>query len=318
MTASLKTEPRGPAKPAWLKVRMARNTSFDRITRALRKRDLYTVCEEAHCPNIYECWTGGTATFMILGDVCTRGCRFCAVTSGNPNGRIDHNEPEKTARTISEMGLTYIVITSVDRDDLPDQGAAHFARTAELTKQYTPGILVETLTPDWRGHEDCIRTMAEAPVDVLAHNVETVERLQAHIRDPRAGYDQSLKVLQLYKRHAEAAGRRVLTKSSLMLGVGETDAEIFRTMHDLLNEGVSVLTLGQYLQPTRKHLPVQQYVEPARFEDWKKEGEAMGFAYIAAGPLVRSSYKAGEYFIAHMLKGKSQTGPQRHEPVTLP
>lgn len=292
-------------KPEWLKVKLTRNDRFGRITSALRKRDLYTVCEEANCPNIHECWSGGTATFMILGDICTRGCRFCAVTSGNPGGALDAGEPENTARMISEMGLSYIVITSVDRDDLEDQGAGHFALTAQLTKRYTPGILVETLTPDWRGDETCIRVMAEAPVDVLAHNVETVARLQDTVRDPRAGYEQSLKVLRLYREFAEKAGRRILTKSSIMLGVGETDDEIRQCMRDLLDEGVSVLTLGQYLQPTHRHLPVQEYIPPEQFDAWAREGEAMGFAYIAAGPLVRSSYKAGEYYIRHMLAEES-------------
>ncbi len=296
-----------PPKPEWLKIKLTRNESFGRITSALRKRNLYTVCEEANCPNIHECWSGGTATFMILGDICTRGCRFCAVTSGNPGGAIDLEEPENTARMISEMGLRYIVITSVDRDDLDDQGAGHFALTAELTKRYTPGILVETLTPDWRGNEACVRTMAQAPIDVLAHNIETVERLQTSVRDPRAGYQQSLKVLRLYREVAAETGRRVLTKSSIMLGVGETKDEVRQCMQDLLDQGVSVLTLGQYLQPTRKHLSIQEYIPPERFDAWAREGEAMGFAYVAAGPLVRSSYKAGEYYIRHMLTQQATT-----------
>tara|TARA_B100000809_G_scaffold142021_1_gene139583 strand:- start:86 stop:997 length:912 start_codon:yes stop_codon:yes gene_type:complete len=292
----------GPEKPDWLRIRLNKEPSFDRIRGALRARNLFTVCEEAHCPNINECWNGGTATFMIMGDVCTRGCRFCAVNTGRSGPPLDADEPENTARTIAEMGLSYIVITSVNRDDIPDQGAGHFAKTVELIKAYTPGILVETLTPDWMGNEDCIRTLAESNADVLAHNVETVERLQGKVRDPRANYAQSLTVLKRYGELTKAAGGKVLTKSSLMLGLGESDDEIRATMQDLLEAGVRVMTFGQYLRPTRRHLPVQEYVTPDKFDDWAKEGESMGFAYVASGPLVRSSYKAGEFYMQHLLR----------------
>jgi lipoic acid synthetase len=302
MTVSqAKTNQSGPRKPEWLKIKLVREQNFDHITKALRKRELFTVCEEARCPNINECWNGGTATFMLLGGVCTRGCRFCSVSSGNPNGWIDEEEPIKTADSVSEMDLDYIVLTSVDRDDLPDGGASHFARTVKLVKEGSPGILVETLTPDWRGDKESIRIMAESEADVLAHNVETVERLQSTVRDPRAGYAQSLMVLEQYLKQSEAAGRKAVTKSSLMLGVGEEEHEVRQAMQDMLDVGVRILTLGQYLQPTRKHLPVKDYIHPDRFEEWAREGEAMGFDYVAAGPLVRSSYRAGEYFIRKVL-----------------
>ena len=292
----------GPQKPDWLRIRLNKEPSFDRIQKALRTRNLFTVCEEAQCPNIHECWNGGTATFMIMGNVCTRGCRFCAVNTGRAGPPLDPEEPENTARPIAEMGLSYIVITSVNRDDIEDQGAGHFAQTVALTKAYTPGILVETLTPDWMGEEDCIRTLAQCEADVLAHNVETVERLQGKVRDPRANYAQSLTVLRRYREWTEAAGRHVLTKSSLMLGLGETDDEIRRTMQDLLDAGVRVVTFGQYLRPTRRHMPVEEYVTPEKFDEWAREGEAMGFAYVASGPLVRSSYKAGEFYMQHLLR----------------
>ncbi len=288
-------------KPDWLRIKLVREQNFGTITKALRKRDLFTVCEEARCPNINECWNSGTATFMIMGGVCTRGCRFCSVASGNPNGLLDEDEPENTASAISEMDLDYIVLTSVDRDDLEDQGAAHFAKTVKLVKAYSPSILIEVLTPDWRGDLACIQTTVEAGADVLAHNLETVERLQSSVRDPRAGYQQSLKVLSDYKQVAEGLGRKIVTKSSIMLGLGETDEEIRQAMQDLLDAGVEILTLGQYLQPTSKHLEVMHYVTPERFDQWAEEGEAMGYAYVAAGPFVRSSYKAGEYFIKKVL-----------------
>ena len=296
-------------KPSWLKVKAPGGENFSQIKKSLRKHDLYTVCEEARCPNIGECWQGGTATFMLLGDVCTRGCKFCAVTTGNPRKKLDPHEPLKTALTIADMNLKYIVLTSVDRDDLADQGAKHFSDTVALTKKYTPKILVEVLTPDWRGDEDCIRCMAESQADVLAHNLETVERLQRTVRDPRASYKQSLEVLEKYKKGAEVTGRSVVTKSSLMLGLGEKNEEIRQAMTDLLDIGVSVLTLGQYLQPTPRHLPVKEYVRPEVFEHWAHEGEKMGFAYVASGPLVRSSYKAGEYFIEKILRGEPTNEP---------
>ncbi len=295
-------------KPEWLKVRAPGGEKFKWLKEVSRKHNLSTVCEEARCPNIGECWAGGTATFMLLGDVCTRGCKFCAVTTGNPRMQLDPHEPEKIAATVKDMGLTYIVLTSVDRDDLPDQGASHFAETVRQTKSAVPGLLVETLTPDWRGDSDCIDIMVSGGADVLAHNIETVESLQRKVRDPRASYSQSLMVLEEYKKRSSRLGQQVATKSSIMLGVGEQDEEILQTMKDLLSVGVSVLTLGQYLQPTATKLPVESYVSPEKFSEWARIGEELGFAYVASGPLVRSSYKAGEYYIEKILKGMRSDG----------
>jgi lipoyl synthase len=295
-------------KPEWLKVRAPGGEAFKSIKGVLAEHKLHTVCEEARCPNIGECWAGGTATFMLLGDVCTRGCKFCAVTTGNPKMQLDPHEPEKIARTVADMNLTYIVLTSVDRDDLEDQGARHFAETVLKTKLLSPKILIETLTPDWRGDMACIDIMAKSKADVLAHNIETVERLQLKVRDPRSSFKQSLGVLEHYKKAREALGGTVVTKSSMMLGLGEKDDEVKATMQALLDVGVSVLTLGQYLQPTSRKLPVEDYVHPDKFSEWAQIAEQMGFAYCASGPLVRSSYKAGEYYIEKILKGQKSQG----------
>lgn len=295
-------------KPAWLKVKAPGGENYLHIKEILAQNKLHTVCEEAKCPNIGECWAGGTATFMLLGDVCTRGCKFCAVTTGNPRMQLDPHEPEKIARSIAGMNLTYAVLTSVDRDDLPDQGAPHFAETVRLIKKLSPQTLVEVLTPDWRGDLTCIETMARSEADVLAHNIETVERLQLRVRDPRATYTQSLSVLERYKVESQKAGRRGVTKSSIMMGLGETDEELLKTFQDLLDVGVEVLTLGQYLQPTPRHLAVESYVTPEKFSWLAEQGEKMGFKYIASGPLVRSSYRAGEYFIEKILRGEKSHG----------
>ena len=295
-------------KPDWLKVRAPGGENYLKIKSDLAKFDLHTVCEEARCPNIGECWSGGTATFMLLGDTCTRGCKFCAVKTGNPRGEVDAFEPEKIAHTVSSMDLSYIVLTSVDRDDLPDQGVSHFVKTVELTKSMRPEMLIEVLTPDWRGDNTCIENMAASGADVLAHNVETIERLQHEVRDPRCSYSQSMHVLEHYLKSARAAGKQAVTKTSIMMGLGESDEEVLQCMKDLLNVGVKVLTLGQYLQPTSRKLPVKEYISPERFSALAKEGESMGFAYVAAGPLVRSSYRAGEYFIEKILRGEKSEG----------
>lgn len=297
-----------PKKPEWLKVKAPGGENFKSIKSVLADHKLHTVCEEARCPNIGECWAGGTATFMLLGDVCTRGCKFCAVTTGNPKMQLDPHEPEKIARTVADMNLTYIVLTSVDRDDLEDQGAKHFAETVIKTKLLSPKIIIETLTPDWRGDMRCIDVMAKSQADVLAHNIETVERLQLRVRDPRASFKQSLMVLEHYKKAREAIGGTVVTKSSLMLGLGERDDEVKATLQALLDVGVSVLTIGQYLQPTSRKLNVEEYVHPDKFSYWAQVAEDMGFAYCASGPLVRSSYKAGEYYIERILKGQKSAG----------
>jgi lipoic acid synthetase len=263
---------------------------------------LHTVCEEARCPNLGECWDDGTATFMLLGDVCTRGCRFCAVTTGNPGGQVDPAEPEQIADAVAAMGLRYVVLTSVDRDDLADQGAGHFAATIRALRQRLPTLLIEALIPDFQGRPDLLARLLEQPPDVLAQNQETVERLTAKVRDRRAGYHQTLELLA----RAKVLHPELITKSSLMLGLGEQENEVHRAMLDLRAAGVEVLTLGQYLRPTMAHLPVMEHVHPARFDALAERGRRMGFLYVAAGPLVRSSYKAGEYFIANVLAARQQ------------
>ncbi|KAK9807861.1 hypothetical protein WJX72_011537 [[Myrmecia] bisecta] len=291
------------AKPSWLRQRAPQGERYDYLSNSLRTLKLNTVCEEAQCPNVGECWNGGTgtATIMLLGDTCTRGCRFCAVNTAKTPPPPDENEPEHTAQAIAEWGVGYIVLTSVDRDDIPDGGAEHFARTVRTLKQLRPDILVECLTPDFRGDLEAVRHLARSGLDVFAHNVETVDRLQKRVRDPRAGYIQSLEVL----RAAKACD--VYTKSSLMLGLGESDDEIIDTMLDMKDAGVDILTFGQYLQPTPLHLTVHKYVTPEKFEYWRRYGEEeIGFRYVAAGPLVRSSYRAGEFFIEAMIKTDSQ------------
>jgi lipoyl synthase len=291
--------PAGPRKPPWLKVRAPGGESYSRLKEQLRGLDLHTVCEEAQCPNVGECWGGGTATVMLLGEVCTRGCRFCAVRSGNPGGAVDAEEPAKVARAIASWGLRYVVLTSVDRDDLPDQGAAHFAETIRRLRLAAPSLFVEVLTPDFRGDLGCVETVLDAAPHVFAHNLETVERLQETVRDVRCGYRQSLDVLAGAKRLRPEA----LTKSSLMLGLGERDGEVERAMGDLRSAGVDLLTLGQYLRPSSWHLPVVEFVAPERFEEWRRAGLAMGFRAVSSGPLVRSSYRAGELQIEAILGG---------------
>ena len=240
---------------------------------------------------------------MLLGDTCTRGCRFCAVNTARTPPPADPDEPGNTARAIAEWGLGYVVLTSVDRDDMPDGGAEHFASTVRQLKALNDTILVETLTPDFRGDLDAVRHLAGSGLDVFAHNVETVARLQARVRDPRAGYEQSLSVLRAARATRRPDGSAVVTKTSLMLGLGERDDEIKATMKDIKDAGVDILTLGQYLQPTEHHLPVSEYVPPAKFDEWREYGEkVLGFAYVAAGPLVRSSYKAGEFFIEKKVR----------------
>ena len=291
-------------KPDWLKIRPPAGERYRHIKTNLRAHGLHTVCEEARCPNLHECWGGGTATIMLLGDVCTRGCRFCAVTSGHPHGRVDPLEPWKVAQVLSEWNLDYVVLTSVARDDLPDGGAAHFARTVRAIKQKLPHLLVELLIPDFHGDLEALRKVVEAKPDVIGHNVETVERLTPKVRDRRAGYHQSLRVLAAIK---ELDPTRY-TKSSLMLGLGETEDEVLRTMKDLRAVGVDFLTLGQYLRPTKKHLPVVRYLSPEEFKRYQHLGEELGFRYVAAGPLVRSSYRAGEFFIKSLIRGGTNAG----------
>lgn len=291
-------------KPAWLKVRAPGGETYTQLKSTLRKLDLHTVCEEARCPNVGECWGEGTMTIMLLGDVCTRGCRFCAVTTGNPRGAVDVREPEHVARAIARLEVHYVVLTMVDRDDLLDGGADHVARTVRGIHALRPEMLVETLVGDFGGHLGPVDVLVrEGKPDVFAHNVEVVRRLQRTVRDVRCSYEQSLRVLE----HAKSRGAR-LTKSSLMLGMGEELDEVRETMADLRKAGVDVLTLGQYLRPSPKHHEVVRYVEPAEFDALRDEGLAMGFKYVASGPLVRSSYHAAEVFIRSMLEPGATEG----------
>lgn len=285
-------------KPEWLKVKAPSGDKYNSIKGMLKELNLATVCQEARCPNIGECWAGGTATFMLMGEVCTRGCRFCAVKTGNPKGKMDNDEPQKVGWAIGQMGLDYVVITSVNRDDLPDQGADHFARTIEVIKESDPNVVIEVLTPDFRGREDLVERMIKARPDVFAHNVETVERLTPKVRDPRAKYQQSMDVLAAVKKFSPST----YTKTSLMLGLGETDEEILQTMKDLRAIDCNVITFGQYLQPTKRHLKVVDFISPEKFKFWEETALQMGFIYCASGPLVRSSYKAGEYFIKGVIE----------------
>jgi lipoyl synthase len=284
-------------KPGWLRVRAPGGESYTHLKEMFRKLDLHTVCEEARCPNVGECWSEGTATIMLLGDTCTRGCRFCAVTTGDPKGAVDVREPEHVARALSQLELQYVVMTMVDRDDLLDGGASHVARTVTRLRELRPDMLTETLLGDFGGKLDYVDITIDSAPNVWAHNIEVVERLQRNIRDVRCSYGQSLKVLARVK--TRDASR--LSKSSIMVGIGETDEEVLQTMRDLRSAGVDIVTLGQYLRPTPKHAPVDRYVAPDVFASFEKEAEAMGFLYCASGPLVRSSYKAAEVFVRSMI-----------------
>lgn len=287
-----------PAKPSWLKVKAPGGENYVRLKEMMTELKLATVCQEARCPNIGECWGGGTATVMLMGEVCTRGCRFCNVKTGNPKGKIDTEEPQKVGWAIAQMGLEYVVLTSVDRDDLPDQGAGHFARTIEVIKANDPKLIVEVLTPDFRGNRELVELLVRAKPDVFAHNIETVESLTKRVRDPRAGYRQSLEVLRMVK---EIDPTRY-TKSSIMLGLGEPKDEVRQALEDLRSVGCDVVTFGQYLQPTKRHLKVEGFVTPEEFQEWQTIAEKMGFLYVASGPLVRSSYRAGEFFMKGMVE----------------
>ena len=275
-------------KPGWLRARLPTGAGYATMRDNVREHRLSTVCEESICPNIGECWNAGTATIMLMGSVCTRACRFCAVDTGNPRGLLAGDEPEQAARSVELMGLKYIVLTSVDRDDIDDGGAGHYAACIEAIKRRNPDTAIEALTPDFQGDADAVRTVVTTPLSVFAHNLETVARLTPRVRDPRAGYAQSLHVLGAAKRIRPD----LLTKSSLMLGLGETDAEISEAMQDLRAQGVDLLTLGQYLRPTVNHLPVERFVQPSEFARYRQLGLEHGFIEVVAGPLVRSSYRA--------------------------
>ncbi len=267
---------------------MPAGAKFDGVRALVKEHRLATVCEEAKCPNIGECWNAGTATLMLMGAVCTRACRFCSVDTGNPHGWLDQDEPANSARTVQLMRLKYVVLTSVNRDDLPDGGAAHFAACVRAIKELSPATAVEALTPDFQGRLVDVETVVDSGLEVFAQNVETVQRLTHPVRDPRASYEQTLRVLEHAKRHRPD----VLTKTSLMLGLGESDAEIEQAMNDIRAAGVDILTLGQYLRPTPNHLPIERWVTPEEFEAYREQALAKGFLECVSGPLVRSSYRA--------------------------
>ena len=293
--------PRKPpgCEPAWRPAR-----EFAAVKHIVREHRLSTVCEEAKCPNIGECWNAGTATIMLMGAVCTRACRFCAVDTGNPRGWLDAEEPENVARSVELMGLKYVVLTSVNRDDLPDGGAAHYAAAVRAIKRRNPGTAVEALTPDFQGVMRDVQTVVDSGLDVFAQNVETVRRLTHPVRDPRAGYEQTIEVLSAAKAYRPT----VLTKTSLMLGLGETDAEIRETMLDLRAAAVDILTLGQYLRPTPNHLKIERFVTPAEFDQYREWALELGFLECVSGPLVRSSYRA-EQALARNNAGLDNAAP---------
>ena len=286
-------------KPPWLKVPFPGGDRYSWIKSRSTRLNLSTVCEEANCPNIGECWNGGTATFMLMGDTCTRGCRFCAVKSSKYPPALDADEPSKLAGTIKKMNLNYVVLTTVNRDDFQDQGASHIARCIKATQRTSPRLLIEMLMPDFRGEKELVQQIIDASPAVLAHNLETVRRLTPEVRDYRADYDQSLEVLRYLKTNCPEG----YTKSSLMLGLGESRREILQAMEDMRNAGVDFLTIGQYLQPTRKHLKVLKFLHPDEFNELGQIGDKMGFDYVASGPLVRSSYKAAEFYIERKIRG---------------
>ena len=277
-----------PKKPSWLKVKAEFNPNFHKVKEQVQSKQLYTVCEEAHCPNINECWSAGTATFMLMGSVCTRACKFCSVDTGNPNGWLDKDEPLNTAKAVEIMKLKYVVLTSVNRDDLPDGGAQHFANTVKLIKDLNPNTAVEALTPDFKGLSSSIETLVNSGLEVFAQNIETVERLTNQVRDIRAGYQQTLDVLAESKQ----INPKVLTKTSIILGLGETDSEIEQTLDDLAKNKVDIVTIGQYLRPTRNHHPIERWVSPEEFERYRQIGLKKGFLEVVSGPMVRSSYRA--------------------------
>lgn len=296
--------------PTWIRTRIPGGEEYARLRSLLREKRLATVCEEAQCPNVHECWGGGTATVMLLGDTCTRGCRFCAVKTAKTPPAPDPDEPLHLAETLTELGLTYVVLTMVDRDDLQDGGASHVARCVAEVKRRQPSLLVEVLVSDWQGDRAAVETVLAAGPDVYAHNIETVERLTPQVRDARCDYRQSLDVL----RHAKQAApglrsQPLLTKSSIMLGLGETEADLRATFADLRAAGVDIVTLGQYLRPSAWHLEVVEFITPERFDALGDLARSYGFQYVASGPLVRSSYRAGELFLEKKLRPGAHARP---------
>jgi len=277
-------------KPQWLKIKIPSGENYTNLKRTIHSQNLHTVCEEASCPNIGECWATKTATIMIMGETCTRGCRFCDVTSGLPL-QLDTEEPQKVAMAIKEWNLNYVVITSVCRDDLKDGGASHFAKTIKLVKSFCPNTIVEPLIPDFEGNVGSLKKIIDSKPEVISHNIETVSRLTSKVRDSRATYQRSLQVLKNIKK----INSKIYTKSSLMLGFGESEEEIIQTAKDLRSVGVDIITAGQYLQPSLKHLPVKEFVTPQKFSFYGKIFKKLGFIHVASGPLVRSSYRAADF-----------------------
>ena len=276
-------------KPKWIRISANQNNkSFELIKESTKNLKLSTVCEEAKCPNLSECWSRGTATFMVMGDTCTRACQFCSVNTGNPKGWLDKDEPKKIAKTVQEMGIRYVVLTCVTRDDLSDGGAQHFAETVKAIKSVDKNIEVEVLTSDFNGDQSAIKTIVNSPIKVFAQNIETVERLTHPIRDPRAGYMKTMEVL----KHAKEINKQIITKSSIIVGLGENDREIYKTFEDLRNHNVDIVTLGQYLRPTLNHHPIDRWVTPEEFEMYREKGLEYGFLEVVSGPMVRSSYRA--------------------------
>lgn len=304
-------------RPDWLKVRAPTSKSYHNIKDMLGELKLATVCQEAICPNIEECWGGGTATFMLMGDTCTRACRFCAVKTGNPKGVLDTDEPEKVGYAISQMKLDYVVLTSVDRDDLPDLGAEHFARTIEVIKENNPQMIVEVLTPDFDARPELVERLMKAKPDVFAHNIETTETLTPLVRDRRSQYRKSLETLRL----AKEIRPEQYTKTSIMLGLGEKDEDIQQALEDLRAVDCNVVTFGQYLAPTNRHkkyLPIVEYAKPEVFDHWKNVADNMGFLYCASGPLVRSSYRAGEFFMKGVIEKQRKEGERKDSRPVFP
>lgn len=284
-------------KPPWLRVGIGGGKRYQQVRETVNTHKLATVCEESHCPNIGECWNHGTATIMLMGATCTRACKFCAVDTGNPGGWLDLEEPANAAKSVQLMGLGYVVLTSVDRDDLDDGGAQHYANCIQAIKRVNPNTAVEALTPDFSGNRKDVAVVANSGLEVFAQNLETVERLTHVVRDPRAGYQKTLDVLA----YAKQSNAKVLTKSSLMLGIGETDEEIETALQDLFKHNVDIVTLGQYMRPTKNHLPVDRWVTPEQFEQFREYGLSLGFMEVASGPLVRSSYRADKVFAKNNL-----------------
>ncbi|MBS3059913.1 MAG: lipoyl synthase [DPANN group archaeon] len=290
-------------KPDWLKLKMQPTWAFNSIKQTIKELELHTVCEEAHCPNQNECWSSGTATFMVLGDTCTRACKFCNIKTGFPGKPVDQTEPKRLAQAVKQWNLDYVVITSVDRDDLADQGSTHFANCIAEIKKQRPETIIEVLIPDFRGSMACLDRIINAKPDVIAHNIEVVKELQKTARDPRANYTQSLAVLE----YPKLVNPEIVTKTSIMLGLGETRSEVIELMQDLLDHKVDILTIGQYARPSPKHLPVIEYVHPDTFKFYEKQALEMGFKYCASGPFVRGSYKARDVFDSLLNKNHLMT-----------